>query len=133
VKVVVCRNTTDALANHSAARASSLRESRFAWLCGLQPPIQMLRRTLVAVSCLTLRKGSMSTPLVTALRESCGYLRDGGYHQTAQLMTLAADEIERLNNQIRTLEAANQSAADLRRSPGGLRRIARATRPAAGR
>ena len=45
----------------------------------------------------------MSTPLVTALRESCGYLRDGGYHQTAQLMTVAADEIERLNNQIQAL------------------------------
>ena len=53
----------------------------------------------------------MSTPLVMALRESCGYLRDGGYHQTAQLMTVAADEIERLNSQIRALEAASQSSA----------------------
>ena len=51
----------------------------------------------------------MSTPLVTALRESCEYLRDGGYHQTAQLMTVAADEIERLNNQIRALEGARAS------------------------
>jgi hypothetical protein len=93
----------------------------------------MMRQVVVAVFCLTLRKGSMSTPLVTALRESCGYLCDGGYRQTAQLMTLAADEIERLNNQIRALEAANHSAADLRRPPGSLRRIARATRPAAGR
>jgi hypothetical protein len=40
-------------------------------------------------------------PLVTALRESCGYLRDADYHQTAQLMTVAADEIERLNRQLR--------------------------------
>ena len=72
----------------------------------------------------------MSTPLVTALRESCGYLSDDGYHQTAQLMTLAADEIERLNNQIRALEAANRSTADLRRPAGSPRRIARATRPA---
>ena len=71
----------------------------------------------------------MSTPLVTALRESCGYLRDGGYHQTAQLMTVAADEIERLNNQIRALEAANQSRADLSGPAGTPRRIARATRP----
>ena len=71
----------------------------------------------------------MSAPLVTALRESCDYLSDVGYHQTAQLMTLAADEIERLNNQIRALEAANQSSADLRRSAGSPRRIARATSP----
>ena len=72
----------------------------------------------------------MNTPLVTALRESCEYLRDGGYHQTAQLMTVAADEIERLNNQIRALEAASQPTADLRRPVGTLRRITRATRPA---
>ena len=51
----------------------------------------------------------MSTPLVTALRESCEYLGDGGYHQTAQLMTVAADEIERLNNQVQALKAASQS------------------------
>jgi len=60
----------------------------------------------------------MSTPLITALRESCEYLRDGGYHQTAQLMAVAADEIERLNNQIRALEGARQSTADLRRPAG---------------
>ncbi len=66
----------------------------------------------------------MSTPLVTALRESCAYLRDDGYHQTAQLMTVAADEIERLNNQIRALEAANQSSRGCvspgRHRPAGL-------------
>ena len=44
---------------------------------------------------------STGTPLVTALRESCGYLRDADYHQTAQLMTVAADEIERLNRELR--------------------------------
>ena len=44
---------------------------------------------------------SAGTPLVTALRESCGYLRDADYHQTVQLMTVAADEIERLNRQLR--------------------------------
>ena len=44
---------------------------------------------------------SAGTPLVTALRESCGYLRDVDYHQTAQLMTVAADEIERLNRELR--------------------------------
>ena len=55
-----------------------------------QPSDQMLRRVVVAVSCPPLREGNMNTPLVTALRESCEYLRDGGYHQTAQLMTVAA-------------------------------------------
>ena len=46
---------------------------------------------------------STSTPLTMALRESCGYLRDADYHQTAQLMTVAADEIERLNRELRAL------------------------------
>ena len=46
-------------------------------------------------------RDSAGTPLVTALRESCGYLRDARYHQTAQLMTVAADEIERLNRELR--------------------------------
>lgn len=46
-------------------------------------------------------RDSTGTPLVTALRESCGYLRDADYHQTAQLMTVAADEIERLNRELR--------------------------------
>jgi len=73
----------------------------------------------------------MSTPLVTALRESCEYLRDGGYHQTAQLMTVAAEEIERLNNQVQALNAASQSTTEPCRPAGAARRIARATRPAA--
>ena len=73
----------------------------------------------------------MSTPLITALRESCEYLRDGGYHQTAQLMTVAADEIERLSNQIHALEAARQSTADLRRPiPAGLHAQRALTLPA---
>jgi hypothetical protein len=46
-------------------------------------------------------RDSAGTPLITALRESCGYLRDADYHQTAQLMTVAADEIERLNRELR--------------------------------
>ena len=48
---------------------------------------------------------SMSTPLITTLRENCGYLQDEGWHQTAQLMTLAAKEIEGLTARIRELEA----------------------------
>ena len=46
----------------------------------------------------------MKAALATALRESCGYLEDEGWHQTAQLMTLAADEIDRLNARVRELE-----------------------------
>ena len=56
----------------------------------------------------------MSTALVTALRESCGYLEDEGWHQTAQLMVLAANEIERLGERVRELEMA---AAEELRSP----------------
>ena len=47
----------------------------------------------------------MTTPLTTTLRENGGYLQDEGWHQTAQLMTLAASEIERLTVRIRQLEA----------------------------
>ncbi len=46
----------------------------------------------------------MTTPLITTLRESCGYLKDEGFHQTAQLMILAARQIEELNARIRELE-----------------------------
>jgi hypothetical protein len=48
---------------------------------------------------------TMTTPLITTLRENCGYLQDEGWHQTARLMTLAASEIERLTVRIRELEA----------------------------
>ena len=54
-------------------------------------------------------RDSTGTPLVTALRESCGYLRDADYHQTAQLMTVAADEIERLNRALRALDTSRQN------------------------
>src|SRR6476659_3610966 len=100
-------NTTHAMRTAvPGGSGSALRESRLARHRRPRPSIQMLPQVIVAVSCPALREGNMSTPLVTALRESCEYLRDGGYHQTAQLMTVAADEIERLNNQIRALEAA---------------------------
>lgn len=46
----------------------------------------------------------METVLVSAIRESCGYLQDEGWQQTAQLMTLAADEIERLTERVHELE-----------------------------
>jgi hypothetical protein len=47
----------------------------------------------------------MKAALPTALRESSGYLEDEGWHQTAQLMTLAAEEIERLTERVQELEA----------------------------
>jgi len=52
----------------------------------------------------------MKAALATTLRESCGYLEDEGWHQTAQLMTLAADEIDRLNARVHELEAARVPA-----------------------
>ena len=70
----------------------------------------------------------MSTPLVIALRESCDYLRDAGYHQTAQLMTVAAAEIEQLRRELQAREAASPSAAAFRRPAGAPLRI-----PSAGR
>ena len=47
---------------------------------------------------------SMSTALATALRESCGYLRDAGYRETARLLVAAADEIEALRRRLQALE-----------------------------
>lgn len=61
----------------------------------------------------------MKAALAAALRESRGYLEDEGWHQTAQLMALAADEIDRLNAQVRELEAARGSSpGDDLRAPG---------------
>ncbi|TMJ02341.1 MAG: hypothetical protein E6G97_12725 [Alphaproteobacteria bacterium] len=47
----------------------------------------------------------MPPSLITMLLESHGYLQDEGWHQTAQLMKLAAKEIEALNERIAELEA----------------------------
>ena len=52
----------------------------------------------------------MSTALVATLRESCGYLQDDGYHQTARLMAVAADEIERLHRRVRCARIGVPSA-----------------------
>ena len=49
----------------------------------------------------------MASPLVTTLHESCGYLQDEGWHQTARLMTLAAHEIERLSERVHELESSS--------------------------
>jgi len=54
----------------------------------------------------------MTTPLTTTLRENCGYLQDQGWHQTAQLMMLAAREIERLTARIGQLEEHLASLED---------------------
>ena len=59
----------------------------------------------------------MKAALITALRESCGYMQDEGWHQTAQLMLLAADELERLTERIRKneehLRAIEEASDDL--------------------
>jgi hypothetical protein len=47
----------------------------------------------------------METALVAAMHDSSGYLEDQGWDQTARLMTLAAQEIARLNARVRELEA----------------------------
>jgi hypothetical protein len=69
---------------------------------------------------------SMSTALITALRESCGYLCDGGYHQTARLMAAAADEIDRLREQVQALESGAQEPPTGRHAVDRLRGIASA-------
>jgi len=46
----------------------------------------------------------MKTALVVALHEGHGFLQDQGWHQTAQVMTLEAEEIERLNERVYELE-----------------------------
>ncbi len=53
----------------------------------------------------------MKTALVETLLESRGYLKDKGWHQTAQLMTLAADEIQHLTERVHELENARSIAS----------------------
>jgi hypothetical protein len=74
----------------------------------------------------------MSTALVTALRESCGYLRDGGYDQTAELMEMAAAEIERLNRRVHALETDSPTPTASRRAVDHLRRFVQSSAAQAG-
>ena len=53
----------------------------------------------------------MKTALVETLLESRGYLEDQGWHQTARLMILAADEIQRLTERVHELENARDTAS----------------------
>ena len=46
----------------------------------------------------------VSKGLSQELRENSGYLRDGGWQNTATLMMAAADEIDRLEARVRQLE-----------------------------
>ncbi len=48
----------------------------------------------------------MSAYLANQLRESSPYLADQGWHQVAQLMEAAADEIEYLRARVHELEMA---------------------------
>jgi hypothetical protein len=52
-----------------------------------------------------LSRGIMPPSIITMLLESRGYLEDEGWYQTAQLMKLAAMEIEALDARIAELEA----------------------------
>ena len=66
--------------------------------------------------------GPNEVMLVQQLRESCGYLSDAGWEQSARLMLLAADEIERLTAQLAVSPARpiNLAGRDKRRSaPSG--------------
>ena len=55
----------------------------------------------------------MAKALVEALRDSRGYMQDQGWHQTAGLMTLAADEIQRLTARVQELEGATCAESDV--------------------
>jgi hypothetical protein len=46
----------------------------------------------------------VSKALSQELRENSGYLRDGGWRNTAALMMAAADEIDQLEARVRKLE-----------------------------
>jgi hypothetical protein len=46
----------------------------------------------------------MSKALSQELRENCVYLREGGWRNTAVLMQLAADELDRLEAHVKELE-----------------------------
>ena len=65
----------------------------------------------------------MSNALVASLRESRGYLEDAGYHQTAQLMAHAADEIERLARRVEALERGAENSATGRGSIDRLKEL----------
>jgi len=50
----------------------------------------------------------MSKALARELRENCVYLREGGWRNTAILMQLAADEIDRLEARVTELEKSHE-------------------------
>jgi hypothetical protein len=50
----------------------------------------------------------MVSALARELRENCAYLEDEGWHYTAQLMELAADEIDRMAIEIAHLRRLDQ-------------------------
>jgi len=60
----------------------------------------------------------MKTALSVALHEGHGFRQDQGWHQTAHLMTVAAQEIERLSERVRELEdeSPDRTRAALARS-----------------
>jgi hypothetical protein len=70
----------------------------------------------------------MSKALSQELRENCVYLREGGWRNTAILMQLAADELDRLEARVKELEkmqADPQSVQALVRSVASRRKPVR--------
>lgn len=63
----------------------------------------------------------MSKALSQELRENSGYLRDGGWRNTAALMMAAADEIDQLEARVRKLEKVS---GELRTVEDVVRRMA---------
>ena len=57
---------------------------------------------------------SKPTYLSAQLRESAPYLRDAGWHQTADLLLASADEIERLRRQLEEERALKQPSGGSR-------------------
>jgi hypothetical protein len=62
----------------------------------------------------------VSKALSQELRENCRYLREGGWQNTAALLIVAADEIDRLEDRVRQLEETSEpprTVQDLAKRP----------------
>lgn len=54
----------------------------------------------------------MASALARELRENLAYLREAGWHASAELMARSADELDRLECLVTELEAQAQKAPD---------------------
>ena len=78
------------------------------------------RATSHLVHSITVKQG---TYISTQLRESVPYLCDAGFRETATLLTLAADEIEKLRAQVLALEQASQVQTREHRRPDSVEKV----------